>query len=76
MSKKNDLEKAIGESEKELELLEKKRLRSLSAFVEAVINHSTPSEEDVEYFRTYSALIEQERENVRKLSEELKELEK
>lgn len=50
MSRKSDLEKAIKESENEIDLLEQKRIRSMSAFIEALVNHDTPSPEDVEYF--------------------------
>lgn len=71
MSKKSDLEKAIKESEKEIDLLEQKRIRSMSAFIEALVNHDTPAAEDVEYFKTFSGLIDLERENLRRLNEEL-----
>lgn len=74
MSKKKDLEKAIQESENEIEQLEKKRIRSQSALLEAFLNHTTPADADVEYFRIFSSLIELERENLRKLTEELNKL--
>lgn len=72
MSKKSELEKKIRESEHELDMLEQKRLRSMSSFIEALVSHDTPSDEDVEYFKAFSGLIELERENLRKLNEELK----
>ena len=71
MSKKSDLEKKIKDSEAELDALEQKRLRSMSSFIEALVRHETPSEEDVEFFKTYSDLIELERENLRQLRDEL-----
>lgn len=74
MSRKSELEKAIRESEAEIEMLEQKRLRSMSSFIEALVSHDTPSEEDVEYFKTFSGLIELERENLRRLNEELERL--
>ncbi|MDE6294214.1 MAG: hypothetical protein K2L88_06310 [Clostridiales bacterium] len=74
MSKKSELEKKIRESEAELDMLEQKRLRSISSFIEALVSHDTPSEEDVEYFKTFSGLIELERENLRRLNEELERL--
>ena len=74
MSRKSELEKAIRESEHEIDLLEQKRLRSMSSFIEALVNHDTPSDEDVEYFKTFSGLIELERENLRRLTEELEKL--
>ena len=76
MSRKGDLEKAIQESENEIDVLEQKRIRSMSAFIEALVNHETPSPEDVEYFKTFSGLIDLERENLRKLNEELEKLQK
>ena len=74
MSKKGDLKKAITASEKEIEELEKKRNRSQSALLQAFLDKKKPSESDAEYFRVYTSLIEVERENLRKLREELKEL--
>ena len=71
MSKKSDLEKQIREAEENLDELEKKRLRSMSAFIEALVLHETPSEEDVEYFKTFSSLIELEREKLKELRDEL-----
>lgn len=71
MSKKSELEKKIRDSEAELDMLEQKRLRSLSGFIEALVTHETPNPEDVEYFRTFSALIDIERENLRELRDAL-----
>lgn len=74
MSKKSELKKAIAESEKELELLEKKRSRSQSALVEAVVANVKPDDEDIKYFQVYTSLIQVERENLHKLREELAKL--
>lgn len=74
MSKKSELKKAIADSEKEIEMLEKKRMRSQSAILEAYINKDTPNDSDAEYFRVYTSLIELERANLRKLNEELEKL--
>lgn len=74
MSKKSDLKKAIAESEKEIEELEKKRTRSQSALLEALLNHTTPKDTDVEYFKVFTSLIDLERTNLRKLNEELNSL--
>lgn len=74
MSKKRELKKAIVESQKEIEILEKKRTRSQSAILESYINHDSPNESDAEYFRVYTSLIELERANLRKLTEELAKL--
>lgn len=74
MSKKSILKKSIAETEAEIDELEKKRNRSQSSILEAYLNNEHPSKADVEYFRTYSKLIEVERENLRKLKEELASL--
>lgn len=74
MSKKSELKKAISESEAEIEALEKKRVRSQSALLECFLNHTEPSETDAEYFRVFTSLIELERENLRKLNDELEKL--
>lgn len=76
MSRKSELEKAIRESEEEIDSLEQKRIRSMSSFIEALVNHDTPSAEDVEYFKTFSGLIELERENLRRLQSELDKISK
>lgn len=74
MSRKNDLKKAIAESEAEIESLEKKRMRSQSALLEAFLNHTEPSDMDAEYFRVFTSLIELERDNLRKLHAEFEQL--
>ncbi len=71
MSKKSELKRAIAESEEEIETLEKKRSRSQSALLAAIIEDKKPDGVDVEYFKTFTALIDVERENLRKLKEEL-----
>ena len=74
MSKKSVIKKAIAETEKEIDELEKKRNRSQSAILDAYLNSKRPTKADADYFRTYSQLIEVERENLRKLKEELASL--
>ena len=74
MSKKSDLKREISESEKEIETLEKKRMRSQSALLEAYLNNTSPNESDREYFKIFSTLIELERKNLRQLNEELEKL--
>lgn len=76
MSKKRALKREIAESEKEIEALEKKRLRSHSALMVAQVNCVQPSASDVEYFKIYSNLIDLERSNLRRLREELDKLSK
>ena len=74
MSKKKDLEKAIQESENEIEQLEKKRIRSQSALLDAFLNNTMPVYADVHFNRISSGLMVIERENLRKLTEELNKL--
>lgn len=74
MSKKTDLKRAIMESEKELADLERKCSRSQMAVLQAILNSTKVNEEDAQYFRVYTSLMEVERENLRKLKDELKNL--
>lgn len=74
MSKKSDLKKAILDSEKEIAELEKKCARSQTAVLKSILNNLPVNEQDAQYFRVYTSLIEVERENLRKLKDELKNL--
>ena len=76
MSKKSQIKKAIDESEREIEALERKRERSQIAVMRAMMAGVKPSPEDAQYFEVFSTLIDQERENLRKLYAELDELKK
>lgn len=74
MSKKSDLKKAIMDSEKEIAELEKKCARSQTALLQSILENTKLNEQDAQYFRIYTSLIEVERENLRKLNEELKNI--
>ena len=76
MSKISRLKQAIDDSEREIEALEQKRERSQIAVMRALIAGEKPSPEDAQYFDTFTALIDQERENLRKLNAQLNELKK
>ena len=76
MSKKSKLKKAIEDSEREIEALEQKRERSQIAVMRAMLAGTKPSPEDEQYFTTFSVLIDNERENLRRLYAELNELKK
>ena len=76
MSKKSALKRQIAEGEKEIENLEKKRMRSQSAIMEANVNGVAPNASDLEYFKIYSNLIDLERKNLRQLNAELDKLKK
>ena len=71
---KEELEKAIEASEREIEALEKKRLRSQSAILEAYVEKTEPDEGDVGYFKVLTALIKLERERLRNYKTELVQL--
>ncbi len=74
MFKKSELKKAIAESERTLEDLEQKRIRSQSALLYAYVNKSDPPEADSEIFKLYSQLIDLERKHLNNLKEELEKL--
>lgn len=74
MSKKSDLKRAIADSEKELAELEQKCARSQTALLRSILAQTELDEQDAQYFRLYTSLIETERENLRKLKDELKNI--
>ena len=74
MSKKSDLKKAIEDKELEIEALEKKRDRSQSALMTAMLMMTQPKKEDVDYFTTFTSLIDKEREELRLLYRQLANL--
>ena len=71
MARKSELKRRIEDSEKEIEALEAKLMRSQISVLGAIINNQEPSEVDKEYFRVYSKLIEVERDNLKALRAEL-----
>lgn len=73
-TRKRELKRKIGDSEREIIDLERRRTRSQSAIMEAIINERTPDDSDKEYFKVFTSLIEVERNNLRKLREELDNL--
>lgn len=73
-SRKKQLIKEIEKSREEIEVLERKLGRSQVAIIEAIITQTKPSDADIEYFRTYAALIDVERENLQNLTKELNDL--
>ena len=74
MFKKLKLNSAIKKSKKEIAFLEQKRSRSQAALVTAILSHTDPDDEDVDYFNHYTGLIENERNNLHKLEREFDEL--
>ena len=76
MSKKGQIKKAIEDCEREIEAYEHKRERSQTAIMRAMLAGTKPSPEDEQYFNVFSTLIDQERENLRRLHAELDDLKK
>ena len=74
MSRKSEIKRKIEDSEREIEALEAKLMRSQISITGAILNNEEPAEIDKEYFRIYSKLIEVERENLKALYRQLKEL--
>ena len=74
MSKKSDLKRAIMDSEREIEELENKCRRSQTALLQSILNNTKLNDEDAQYFRVYTSLIEGHRENLLKPKQQFKNL--
>lgn len=74
MLRRSKLVREINTLEKEIQLLEGKRSRSIAVLLEALISKTVPNETDVQFFRTYSANIEVKREQLQKLYAQLDNL--
>ncbi|MDE5562183.1 MAG: hypothetical protein K2K13_07530 [Clostridiales bacterium] len=74
MSFKKELAKEIKSLEEEIKQLEIKRSRSQASIIDALISKQDPEEQDVQFFRTYSAEIELKREQLAKLNRKLETL--
>lgn len=67
MSFKTELARKIKELEEEIKQLEIKRARSQASLIDALISKQEPDDQDVQFFRTYTAEIELKREQLAKL---------
>lgn len=74
MSKKSELKKQIEESEREIEALEAKLMRSQISVLGSILRNEDPNDVDKEYFRVYSKLIDVERDNLKELYKQLNSL--
>ena len=72
MSLKKDLAKEISIIEKEMHELEIKRTRSMAALVEALVSKKEPAENEMRFFRQYTAEIDVKREKLIELNDQLK----
>lgn len=64
-----DLEKAIRAGQRELDKLEKKRLRSMAMIFAAQLANEEPNESEVEYFKVYTNLIDLKRREIQLLKD-------
>lgn len=71
MSQKGKLAREINILEKEIQYLEIKRSRSMAGLMESYISKTEPKEDDVAYFRGFTAEIEVKREQLQNLMESL-----
>lgn len=71
MSKRSTLAKEIHVLEEEIKLLEIKCNRSMRVIIEAIVSREQPTEEDMQFFRTFSAEIDVKREQLQKAVKEL-----
>lgn len=74
MLKKFKTKQGIKKYKKQIVAVEQKRARSQAALVDAILTHTTPSDEDVDYFNKYTAEIEELRKKMHALEVELKYL--
>lgn len=74
MSRKEELLAEIEKQRTELNELERKRMRSQSDLVEALIDKVEPNATEVKFFKTLSSLIRLEREQLTSLQEEFDQL--
>jgi hypothetical protein len=74
MFKKLKLKKKINFYKEQIELLEKKRARSQAALVEAILTHTSPNDEDVDYFNNYTKQINEIRERLHEIQDEYNKL--
>ena len=74
MSKKKELAKEIHILEEEIKVLEIKRSRSQAALIESLISRQTPDEEEMQFFRTFTAYIQVKREQLLKYMKQLEQL--
>ena len=74
MKSRKVLAKEINLLEQEMRELEVKRNRSMAALVESLISRVAPDEQEMQFFRQYSAEIEIKRERLAQLNGQLKSI--
>ena len=74
MFEKKKLKKAIEKSKARIADIEQRRSRSQAALVDAILRHVDPDDKDVDYFNQFTAQVDEEREHLHQLMEELNKL--
>ena len=67
MFEKFTLKRCIKKYKKKIEEIEKKRIRSQAALINAILSNTTPDDTDVDYFNRYTAEIEELRSKMKEL---------
>lgn len=76
MFRKMMLKSKIKKCRKNITELERRRARSQAALVEAILTHTAPDDEDVDFFNKFTAEIDGQRDEMHRLQAQLKQLEK
>lgn len=71
MGSRSKILKEIHALEEEIKILEIKRSRSIAVILEALISRVQPNDDDVQFFRTFTAEIEVKREQLQRLQRQL-----
>lgn len=74
MFEKRKLKKELEKKKLLIEEIERKRYRSQSQLVEAILKQETPDDEDVDYFNRYTEQIEAVRAEIRDLQRQLDDM--
>ena len=74
MSRKSQLKKEIKTCQKTIEEIERRRARSQSALVQAILLQEEPDEADVEWFNKYTGEITACRNHMMEMKKELESL--
>lgn len=71
MFEKRKLKAELAKQMELIEVLEKKRYRSQSKLVEAILKQDTPDDDDVDYFNKYTEQIDEVRVMIQDLQRQL-----
>lgn len=74
MSLRKHLSKEVEVLENEIRELEIKRMRSMSALVEALVTHTEPDPVEMQFFRTFTTEIENRRKKIIATTNKLNEM--